>query len=345
MTALRPSHAVMQRIWEEAAAAPKRIVLPESDDDRILLAADMITNAGLSRVILLGQEDLILDRARACGAGLDRAEIINPSSYSKLSDYTERLLEVRKGKITSFQQAEKMMRDPLYFGTLMVKCGDADGMVAGASHTTADVLRPAFQIIKTAPGISIASSYFAMIVPDCPYGVDGFMLYADSGTVPDPCAEELADIAITTCLTMKNIFGVREPYCSLLSFSTKGSAEHPIVTKVVEAVKIANKKRPDLFIDGELQGDAALVPEIGSKKAPGSKVAGKANILIFPDLNCGNIAYKLTERLAGAEAYGPLIQGLNKPVNDLSRGCKPSDIVNVAAVVAVQASVGCRETA
>ena len=228
---------------------------------------------------------------------------------------------------------------------MMVKVDDADGMVAGATHTTPDVLRPAFQIIKTAPGISLVSAYFAMLVPDCQYPdlapeeEKGFFLYADSGGIPDPSAEELADIAITTCETIENIFNAKKAYGAMLSFSTKGSASHPRVDKVINATKIANEKRPDLAIDGELQGDTALVQRVGEKKAPGSTVAGRANCLIFPDLDCGNLNYKLTQYLAKAEAYGPLLQGLDKPINDLSRGASAEDIVNVSAIVAVKAMV------
>ncbi|NPV28149.1 MAG: phosphate acetyltransferase [Firmicutes bacterium] len=339
MAVVGPKHPIMEYVWERARQGQKRIVLPETEDERTLLAAEMIHKAGLAKVILVGKEDEVRKKAKEAGANIDDLPVIDPDKYEKTEEYAQKLMEIRKGKIASLDEARNLLKDYLYFGVTMVKLDDADGMVAGASHTTADVLRPAFQIIKTAPGISIASAYFAMIVPDCSYGENGFFLYADSGGHPNPTAEELADIAITTCLTIKNIFGVKEAYAAMLSYSTKGSATHPIVDKVIEATKIANQKRPDLFIDGELQGDAALVPEIGKKKAPGSPVAGRANCLIFPDLNCGNIAYKLTERLAKAEAYGPLVQGLDKPINDLSRGCKPTDIVNVAAVVAVKAMV------
>ncbi|HAA89282.1 MAG: Phosphate acetyltransferase Pta [Thermoanaerobacterales bacterium 50_218] len=339
MSVVGPKHPIMEYVWEKAREGQKRIVLPETEDERTLLAAEMITKARLGQVILIGKEEEVHKKAKEAGANIEGLPIIDPDKFEKIDEYAQKLYEIRKGKIASVEDARKLLKDYLYFGVTMVKLDDADGMVAGASHTSADVLRPAFQIIKTAPGISIASAYFAMIVPDCPYGENGFFLYADSGGHPNPTAEELADIAITTCLTIKNIFGVKEAYCAMLSYSTKGSATHPIVDKVIEATKIANKKRPDLLIDGELQGDAALVPEIGKKKAPGSPVAGRANILIFPDLNCGNIAYKLTERLAKAEAYGPLVQGLDKPINDLSRGCKPTDIVNVAAIVAVKAMV------
>lgn len=337
MPEIKPTHPIMERIWEKARSGQKRLVFPETDDERTLIAAEMITKARLAHVMLIGEEEIVHKRATEIGVNIDDVTIINPFKYYKLDEYIEKLYEIRKGKIASIDEARELLKDFLYFGVMMVKNDDADGMIAGANHTTADVLRPAFQIIKTAPGISIASAYFAMIVPDCPYGEKGFFLYADSAGNPNPTAEELADIAITTCLTMKNIFGVEEAYAAMLSFSTKGSARHPLVDKVIEATRIANQKRPDLFIDGELQADAALISEIGKKKAPRSPVAGRANCLIFPDLNSGNIAYKLTERLGGAEAYGPLLQGLDKPVNDLSRGCKPTDIVNVAAVVAVKA--------
>ncbi len=338
MGVVAPKNAIMEGVWAKARQGQKRLVLPETEDERTLLAAEMITKAGLAKIILIGKEEDVRKKAKEAGANIDSIPIVDPEKYDKLDSYAEKLVEIRKGKLTT-DEARNLLKDYMYFGVTMVKVDDADGMVAGASHATADVLRPAFQIIKTAPGISIASAYFAMIVPDCPYGENGFMLYADSGGHPNPTADELADIAITTCLTLKNIFSVPEPRAAMLSFSTKGSGVHPIVDKVIEATKIANQKRPDLLIDGELQGDAALVPAIGAKKAPGSPVAGRANILIFPDLNCGNIAYKLTERLANAEAYGPLLQGLDKPINDLSRGCKPTDIVNVAACVAVKAMV------
>ncbi|HHW41462.1 MAG TPA: phosphate acetyltransferase [Syntrophomonadaceae bacterium] len=339
MARVAPKNAIMERIWEKARQGQKRIVLPETEDERTLHAAEMIEEAGLGKVTLIGKEDEVRKRAKEVGANIDNIPVVDPDKYEKIDEYTQKLFEIRKGKIPTVDDARNLLKNYLYFGVTMVKLDDADGMVAGAVNTSADVERPAFQIIKTAKGISIASAYFAMIVPNCPYGENGFFLYADSGGHPNPTAEELADIAITTCITAKNIFGIEEPRAAMLSYSTKGSASHPIVDKVIEATKIANQKRPDLLIDGELQGDAALVPEIGKKKAPGSPVAGRANILIFPDLNAGNIAYKLTERLANAEAYGPLLQGLAKPINDLSRGCKAEDIVNVAAIVAVKAMV------
>lgn len=339
MSVVGPTHPIMEYVWEKARKAQKHIILPETEDERTLLAAEMMHKAGLGKITLIGKEGEIRKKAKEAGANIDDLPVIDPEKYEKLDEYVEKIFALRKGKIPTLDDARKLLKDYLYFGTMMVKNDDADGMVAGASHTSADVLRPAFQIIKTAPGLSIASAYFAMIVPDCPYGEKGFFIYADSGGHPNPTAEELADIAITSCQTMKNIYGISEAYCAMLSFSTKGSATNAILDKVIEATKIANQKRPDLLIDGEMQGDAAIVPEIGQKKSPGSPVAGRANVLIFPDLNCGNIAYKLTERLAKAEAYGPLMQGLDKPINDLSRGCKPTDIVNAAAIVAVKALV------
>lgn len=339
MSEVRPTHPIMERVWDSAVVAQKRIVLPETEDERTLIAADLITKHNLAQVTLLGNPDRVRQLAKSCGANIDGLNIVDPQKYPAIDDFAQKLFDLRKGKVKSLEEAKALLENYLYFGAMFVKLGEADGMVAGAANTTADVLRPAYQIIKTAPGIALASAYFAMIIPQCPFGEEGFVLYADAGGVPDPSAEELAEIAITSCLTMRNIFGVEEPRAAMLSYSTKGSASHPLVDKVVEATKIANQKRPDLMIDGELQGDAAFVPEIGKKKAPNSPVAGKANILVFPDLNSGNIAYKLTERLAGAEAYGPLMQGLDKPINDLSRGCKPSDIVNVAAIVAVKAQV------
>lgn len=339
MSDVRPTHPIMKRVWDSAVAVQKRIVLPEAEDERTLLAADLIKQNRLAEITLLGSPRKIQQLADACGADIHGLDIVDPDHFSRKDDFIRKLFELRKGKIKSIEEARDLLKSPLYFGAMLVKLGEADGMVAGAANTTADVLRPAFQLIKTAPGIALASAYFAMILPNSSYGENGFIIYADAGGVPDPTPEELAEIAITSCLTIKNIFGVEEPRCAMLSYSTKGSASHPLVDKVVEATRIANQKRPDLLIDGELQGDAALVPEIGRKKAPNSPVAGNANILIFPDLDSGNIAYKLTERLAGAEAYGPLMQGLDKPVNDLSRGCKPTDIVNVAAIVAVKAQI------
>lgn len=337
MATFAPKNAIMEHVWSVARQGQKTIYLPEAEDVRTIKAAALATEAGLGKIVLVGKEDEVRGKAKEAGINIDNIPVLDHEKSDKLELYAQKLFELRKGKIASIDDARQLVKGRIYFTVMAIKLDDADGMVAGAVNTSADVERPAFQILKTAKGISIASAYFAMIVPNCPYGENGFFLYADAGGHPNPTAEELAEIAITTCISMKNIFGVKEPRAAMLSYSTKGSATHPIVDKVIEATKIANQKRPDLLIDGELQGDAALVPEIGQKKAPGSPVAGRANILIFPDLNAGNIAYKLTERLAGAEAYGPLLQGLAKPINDLSRGCKAEDIANVAAIVAVKA--------
>jgi phosphate acetyltransferase len=345
MALLAPKNQIMEGVWTKARQGQKTIVLPETEDERTLIAAEMIEKADLGKIILLGDKDKLNQGAKEAGANIDNLQIIDPLKSDKFEEYAEKFMELRKGKVASIDDARKILENYLYYGAMVVKLDDADGMVAGATNTTADVLRPAFQIVKTAPGISLVSAYFAMIVPDCQYpdlapdDEKGFFLYADSGGNPDPTAEELADIAITTCETAKNIFGVKTAYAAMLSYSTKGSAKHPRIDKVIEATKIANEKRPDLNIDGELQGDSALVERVGKKKAPGSPVAARANCLIFPDLDSGNINYKLTQYLGKAEAYGPLLQGLDKPINDLSRGSSAEDIVNVAAIVAVKAMV------
>lgn len=273
MAVVAPKNQIMEGVWAKARQGQKRIVLPETDDVRTLVAAEIIDKADLGKVILLGDKDELNQKAKEAGANIDNLEIIDPLKADKLDEYTEKFFELRKGKVASLDDAKKALENFLYFGTMMVKLDDADGMVAGASNTTADVLRPAFQIVKTAPGISLVSAYFAMIVPDCQYPdlapdeEKGFFLYADSGGNPDPTAEELADIAITTCETIENIFNAKKAYAAMLSYSTKGSAKHPRIDKVIEATRIANEKRPDLAIDGELQGDSALVERVGKKKA------------------------------------------------------------------------------
>ncbi|NLK00416.1 MAG: phosphate acetyltransferase [Clostridia bacterium] len=327
---------MIAKVWDTARRQQRHIVLPEAENERILQAAKMIVKENLAKVILIGSKDRIHKAAKKIHVDIDEFIVVEPEE--KLDAYSEKFYELRKGKITSIDEARKILTNNLYLGAMMVKLNDAHGMIAGASHTTAEVLRPTFQIIKTIPGIRAASSYFAMIIPDCPYGEEGFLIYADSAVIPNPTAEELADIAIASCLSIKEVFGIEKEYCALVCSSTKGSCEDPIIDKVIRATEIAKEKRPDLLIDGELQADTALVREIGREKSPNSPVAGKANILIFPDLNSGNIAYKLTERLAKAEAYGPVIQGLERPMIDLSRGCKATDIVNVAAIVAAQAT-------
>lgn len=324
------------RLKELVKSKKQRIVLPEGNDERVLEAARQATDEGLGEIIVLGDEDDIDKLAKEKGISLAGIELINPRKSPKLEEYAKLLYELRKHKGMTLEEAYEKASSYLYYGVLMVYTGDADGEVSGATHPTKDTVLPALEVIKCAPGVELASAFFAMIVPDCPYGEDGFFLFADSGMVIDPNPRELAQIAISTADTMKNLFGY-EPRVAMLSFSTKGSASHPFVDKVVEATRIAKERRPDILLDGELQVDAAIIPWVAEKKAPGSPVGGKANVLIFPDLDAGNIAYKLVQRLAKAEAYGPILQGLRKPVNDLSRGCSASDIVNVIIITAAQA--------
>jgi len=326
-----------QLIQEKAKKNPKIIVLPEGEEPRMIKAAETIINEGFASLILLGREENIKSKARELGIDLqNKIKIINPKDSEKLKEYAESYYQIRKNKGVSLDEAYQLLQNPLYFGALMVYHDDADGLVAGSINATGDVFRPALQTIKTAPGINIVSSSFVMVVPDCPYGEKGIIVFADCALNPEPNAEQLADVAIASAATGKALVGF-EPKVAMLSFSTKGSAKHPLVEKVIEAAKIAKEKKPELLIDGELQADAALIPSIGERKAPNSKIAGKANVLIFPDLNSGNIAYKLIERLAKAEAIGPISQGMRKPVNDLSRGCSAEDIVNVVAITVLQA--------
>jgi len=327
---------VMETIYAKAKAAKKRIVLPEAEDVRTVAAAQKIIERGLAEVVLVNNEDKIAAACKESGADVSGCRIVDPAKSPLRAEYAKAFYELRKSKGITEEQAYEIVADPLYFGCMMVQSNEADGQVSGATHSTADTVRPALQILKTAPGCKLVSSFFVMIVPNCEYGENGVFIYADCGLVINPNAEELAEIAIQSAKTMRGLLGF-EPRVGMLCFSTKGSASDPIADKVIEATKIAKERAPEILIDGELQGDAALVEWIGQKKAPGSPVAGRANVLIFPDLNAGNICYKLTERLAKAEAYGPVLQGLRKPVNDLSRGCDVEDIVNVAAITAVQA--------
>jgi len=328
---------LMQEIIKRAQANRQRIVLPEGNEERTLKAADRLLEDKVADIILIGNPAEINNLAEQYGlAHIDEATIIDPLSHSRKVMYANLLFELREDKGVTREQARILVEKPLYLGCLMIKNGDADGEIAGARNTTSNVLRPAFQIIKTRPDTSVVSGAFLMFVQDRSYGADGILIFADCAVCPNPNAKELAEIAVATAHTMRTLVGV-EPYVALLSFSTKGSAKHELVDKVAEATRIVKQMYPDLMIDGELQVDAALVPSVGRSKAPGSPVAGKANVLIFPNLESGNIAYKLVQRLGNADAVGPVLQGIAAPVNDLSRGCSVDDIYKMVAVCANQA--------
>ncbi|MGI5913428.1 MAG: phosphate acetyltransferase [Bacteroidales bacterium] len=329
---------LIEKIKQNAKKQNKRIVLPEGYEERNLRAADIVMSEGLSQIVLIGDPGEIKRLAGEYGLrNIGKATIIDPKNHEKKEEYIDLMVELRKHKGLSREEASRLIENPLYLGVMMIKNGDADGEVSGAIHSTGDVLRPAFQYIKTAPGISVVSGAFIMILKDKKYGDDGVMVFADCAVHPSGTDKELAEIAVASAATAKNIACI-EPRIALLSFSTKGSAKHELVDKVVNATKIAKEMAPELLIDGELQADAALVESIGQLKAPGSKIAGKANVLVFPDLASGNIAYKLVQRLAGAEAIGPILQGMAAPINDLSRGCSVDDIVNVIAITSNQAA-------
>ncbi|WP_294354596.1 phosphate acetyltransferase [uncultured Clostridium sp.] len=327
---------LMNKIFETAKQDKKRIVLPEGNEERTIIASYHIAKEGFAFPILVGNEEEILNKAKELDIDLSGIEIIDPNKSDRLNVYIESFYELRKNKGMTMEKAEKIVRDPLYFGTMMVKLDDADGMVSGAVHTTGDLLRPGLQIIKTAPGVSCVSSFFIMLVPGSKYGENGMLLFSDCAVNPNPNEDQLAAIAIATAETAKNLCKV-EPKVAMLSFSTMGSADGELVQKVRNATEKAKELRPDLAIDGELQLDAAIVQKVASQKAPNSKVAGNANVLVFPDLQAGNIGYKLVQRFANAEAIGPICQGFAKPINDLSRGCSYEDIIKVVAITAVQA--------
>ena len=325
-------NAFLESMLARAKADRQTIVLPEGDDERTLDAAEKILADDVADLVILGDADAI----RASGRALDGARVVDPRTSDLREELAGTLYELRQRKGMTPEQALALMDDVLYFGVMMVKTGGADGMVAGACHATGDVLRPSLQILKTAPGVALVSSFFVMVVPDCDLGQDGTFLFSDCGLEVQPDAERLAHIAVNSAKSWKTLMGT-EPAVALLSHSTYGSAKNDDAAKVVEAAEIARELAPDFAIDGELQLDAAIVPSVGTSKAPKSPVAGRANVLVFPDLDAGNIGYKLVQRLAKAEAYGPITQGIAAPVNDLSRGCSADDIVGVIAITCVQA--------
>lgn len=330
---------LLDRIREHARANIKHIVLPEGYDERTMRAANEVTKDGLAKITIIGNPNELLELAQDWGlehVTNGDVQIVDPANHPKREAYIDLMLEIRASKGLTREQAEQLILNPLYLSVLMIKAGDADGEVAGADNATGDVLRPAFQYVKTKPGISVVSGAFIMLLKDKHYGENGMMIFADCAVHPNPTASELAQIAVETGKTTRAIVGI-EPRIAMLSFSTHGSAKHEMVDKVAEATRLAQEMAPDMKIDGELQADAAIVPGIGAKKAPCSKIAGRANVLVFPTLEVGNIAYKLVQRLADAEAIGPILQGMAAPINDLSRGCSVSDIVNLVAITACQA--------
>lgn len=315
----------------------KKIVLPESEDDRTLRATSEVLKQKFAEIILVGNKEKILKRANELNLeNVEEAEIIDPVNSDKYNEFVEKFYELRKNKGMTIEKAKEYMLDNTYFGMMMVKQGYADGLVSGAVHSTSDTLRPALQILKTAPGTKLVSAFFMMIVPNCEFGEDGVFLFSDSGLNENPDSEALSEIAISSSKSFDLLVG-KEPKIAMLSYSSHGSAKSDLTEKVINATNLVKEKAPELLVDGELQLDAAIIPEVAEYKAKGSPLKGKANVLIFPDLNSGNIGYKLVQRLAKAEAYGPLCQGIAKPVNDLSRGCNSKDIEGVIAITAVQA--------
>jgi phosphate acetyltransferase len=326
----------IEQLKSKAKVNKQRIVLPEGYEERTLKAADLILGEGFCNIILIGNPADIAEKAKRFSLNnLHLATIVDPDNHPKMDEYANLMVELRKSKGLTKEQAISLIKDPLFLSVLMIKSGDADGEVAGADNATGDVLRPAFQYVKTMPGISVVSGAFIMILKDKSFGENGMMVFADCAVHPNPTAEELAEIAVATGRTTQTIAGF-EPKIAMLSFSTKGSAKHEMVDKVVKATQLAKEMAPDLKIEGELQADAAIIAAIGQMKAPGSEIAGHANVLVFPTLETGNIAYKLVQRMANAEAIGPILQGMAAPINDLSRGCSVNDIVSLVAITANQ---------
>lgn len=326
----------VETMKEKARQNIKTILLPESEDVRVIQAAADIEEEGFAKAVLIGNEENVKQIALDNNIDVSKVTIINPLKSEKFGEYSNKFYELRKAKGMTPEKAKEIMKEPIYFGTMMVKVGDADGIVSGACHPTAHTLRPALQILKTAPGTKLASAFFLMVTKCPEYGEDGVFIFADSGMNEYPDADGLSEIAISSAKSFKQLVG-KEPRVAMLSYSTYGSASSPLTEKVIEATRILKEKAPDLLCDGELQLDAAIIPEVAERKAPGSPIAGKANVLIFPDLDAGNIGYKLVQRFGRAEAYGPLCQGIAKAVNDLSRGCSSDDIVGVVAITSVQA--------
>lgn len=328
----------IEEIKNRAKEDIKTIILPEAEDKRVLEAASKVIKQGFAKVILLGDEEKIKDDCLKNKINLDGVDVINPLTSDKKEEYKQKLYELRKNKGMTLEQAEELLKEPIYFGMMMLKDENskADGLVSGAAHSTANTLRPVLQILKTKPGTKLVSAFFVMCVPNCEYGESGTFIFGDSGLNQNPTADELSEIAISSSKSFEQLVR-KEAKVAMLSYSTKGSAKSELTEKVIEATKLVKEKETNLMVDGELQLDAAIVPEIAASKAPDSPLKGEANVLIFPDLDAGNIGYKLVQRLAKAEAYGPLCQGIAKPVNDLSRGCSADDIVGVVAITAVQA--------
>lgn len=326
---------IIEEIKKKAKSEIRTIVLPEAEDTRVIEAANIIEKEGFAKIVLIGNTDKVKLKAEENGIDLTNISVVDPETSEKFEEYANCFYELRKAKGITEEDARKIVRDPVYFGMMMVKMEDADGLVSGAAHSTSDTLRPALQILKTAPGTKLVSAFFLMNVPNCEYGENGIFVYADSGLNENPDSDKLAEIAAASAKSFEQLVG-KEAKVGMLSYSTYGSAKSELTEKVIEATRIVKERYPNLKVDGELQLDAAIIPEIAESKAPGSPVAGYCNTLVFPDLNAGNIGYKLTQRLAKAEAYGPLCQGIAKPVNDLSRGCSVEDIVGVVAITSVQ---------